>query len=130
MDYKTELKIDAVIASALLTSPIWNDGNLSVDSTSLIAIINLIQNAYSEYHINDDNLTLTQDKHLINQIVFESQDDCTFYIPKPYQLSDTIKNILGRKIIISDWLKSYINPNYELIDLLSTEEAKQRIKRK
>ena len=130
MDYKTELKIDAVIASALLTSPIWNDGNLSVDPTSLIAIINLIQNAYSEYYINDDNLTLTQDKHLINQIVFESQDDCTFYIPKPYQLSDTIKNILGRKIIISDWLKSYINPNYELIDLLSTEEAKQRIKRK
>ena len=96
----------------------------------MIAIINLIQNAYSEYHINDDNLTLTQDKHLINQIVFESQDDCTFYIPKPYQLSDTIKNILGRKIIISDWLKPYINPNYELIDLLSTEEAKQRIKRK
>ena len=73
MDYKTELKIDAVIASALLTSPIWNDGNLSVDPTSLIAIINLIQNAYSEYHINDDNLTLTQDKHLINQIVFESK---------------------------------------------------------
>ncbi len=130
MDYKTELKIDAVIASALLTSPNWNDGNLSVDPTSLMAIINLIQDTYSEYHINDDALTLTQDNHLIKQIVLESPEDCTFYIPKQYQLTDTIKNILGRKIKIVDWLKSYINPNYELIDLLSTKEAKQRIRKK
>lgn len=130
MDYKTELKIDAVIASALLTSPIWNDGNLSVNPTSLLAIMNLIQESFPEYHINDDNLKLTKDKHLSKQIVLESQADCTFYIPKPYQLNDTIKNIFGRKLIISDWLKSYINPNYELIDLLSTNEAKKRIRKK